>query len=188
MGFLLGIAPNCERDRRGPHFPRKCCPPGQRSRGCARRPRFPARHHYRPPRSYAGCRTGKAHRSRPALRGGGPKPPEGRPTAERAGCPAWTQHAPASVSMVEASRPRREATDPTRRPDRPAYASDCTRRIDRRRFRSRTPSARPGTGSAAAKNRGSNDSLAGFFTPGKTQFKVEPPRVQASRAPSAAAP
>jgi hypothetical protein len=176
MGFLLGIATNCERDRRGPCFPWKRGPLGPRPPGCAGRPHCRARQHCRAPRSWPACRSGGEGRPRPVLPGEGANRPAARPIAARAGCSVSDRGAAPSVSTVEAPRPLLGAPSPARRTGRPSCSSDCTCRNDRRRFRSRTrtPSARPGTGSAAAKNWGSSDSLAGFFTPGKTQFKVEP--------------
>jgi len=174
MGFLLGIAANCERDRRAPRFrttrwPLWASPPAGALPSPRVRSRCPS------PRSWRVCKSEKVDRR--ALRGAGENRSADRPKAERGGSQANDRLAPAHVSRVGAARCRRpKVLDRARKAGMPACSSDCTRRNDRRRFRPRTPSARSGTGSAAAENCGSSDSLAGFFTPGKTQFKVAPPR------------
>jgi len=163
MGFLLGIRPNCEKDRRGPYLPLERWPPGLQSEKSAR----PRRVRHRGPvlRSWPACRSVGV--KRPPLRYEAKNRWEDQPTGALAGCRASSLRAMPLVSTPAGPRPK--ATNP-------ACSSDCRCRNDRRRFRSRTPSDGPGTGAAAAENGGSNDSLAGFFTPGKTQFKVEPPR------------
>jgi hypothetical protein len=174
MGFLLGIAANCEWDRRGPRLRMKRCPlrPPRRA-GALPSPRVRSR--CRSPRSWRVCKSEKVDRR--VVRGAGENRPADRPKAERGGSPVNDRLARANVSTAGAAPSRRpKVLDRARKAGMPACSSDCTRRNDRRRFRPRTPSARSGTGSAAAENCGSSDSLAGFFTPGKTQFKVAPPR------------
>ncbi len=171
MGFLLGIATDCERDRRGARFPVTERVLGRQPRARVRLPSL-VRSHSPSPRSWRGCKSERADRPHPALQGEGDRRLAARPKAWPDGSPAFDRRAKGLASTPAACHPRPITPAPARSRGTRACSSDCTNRNDRRRFRSRTPSARSGTGSAAAENCGSSASLAGFFTPGKTQFKV----------------